>query len=532
MRDAMSGLSGLSGYSLRTLALLEARVRLRRLSTLATLLVVVALSWLMISDPAGGYSLMTVHGARVRYTSSALALGSALQASLLFALAGFYLLRGRMGEDLRSGLGGVIGASQASGALCVLGRWCGGVLYLCALIGAFMATVLVCHAVRGEGPIEVLVYLQTYVLVLGPMALFTASCAMLFDSWAPLMGKRGDLLYFFVWIGQMSMLPAVTEGMGAAPSAIPVDFSGMSAIIAALSAHLDIHHITVGFGEFERARAPITLPTRMWSGTLAASRCFTALLAGLPLLLAVRLFHRYSPDRVKPARSRARRSPLAMLNGWLRPLARLARPLFSLAARLPGIAGQALADVALTLVSAPAAIALLLLAQVLALALDLHALAPLALACVACWGVLVSDLPARDLDAGCVALGAAVPGGGARRYWRQLLATFILGLMFTGVAMLRLGGAEPVRAAALLAGVFALAALAALLGRTSGTGRTFLVLFLLGLYMGVQINKVALADVVGFHGSATPASVLAWLGVGMAAAFGGHAWNRRQRMPQ
>jgi hypothetical protein len=104
--------------------------------------------------------------------------------------------------------------------------------------------------------------------------------------------------------------------------------------------------------------------------------------------------------------------------------------------------------------------------------------------------------------------------------------------MFTGVAMLRLAGAEPVRAGALLAGVFALAALAALLGRTSGTGRTFLVLFLLGLYMGVQINNVALADVIGFHGSATAASVLAWLGVGMAAAFGGHAWNRRQRMPQ
>jgi hypothetical protein len=234
---------------------------------------------------------------------------------------------------------------------------------------------------------------------------------MLFDSWAPLMGKRGDLLYFFVWVGQMSELPAVTEGMGAAPVAIPVDFSGVSAVIVALSAYLDFHHITVGFGDFDRAKAPITLATWVWTGTLVAGRCLTALLACLPLLLAVRLFHRYSPDRVKPARSRARRSPLALLNGWLRPLARLARPLFSLAARVPGIAGQALADVALTLVSAPAAIALLLLAQVLALALDLHVLAPLALACVACWGVLVSDLPVRDLDAGCAALGAAVPGG-------------------------------------------------------------------------------------------------------------------------
>jgi hypothetical protein len=49
--------------------------------------------------------------------------------------------------------------------------------------------------------------------------------------------------------------------------------------------------------------------------------------------------------------------------------------------------------------------------------------------------------------------------------------------------------------------------------------------------MAIQINKVALADVVGFHGSATPASVLAWLAVGAAASFGGHAWNRRQGMP-
>ena len=515
----------MNGHAIRTLALLEARVRLRRLSTLVTLLVVVAISWLVISDPAGGHTLIAAGGARVRYTSSALALGSASQATLLFALAGFYLLRGRIGEDLRSGLGGVIGASQASNALCVIGRWCGGVLYLAALAGVFMATVLVCHAVRGEGPIEPLVYLQTYVLVLGPMALFTASCAILFDGWAPLMGKRGDILYFFLWVGQMAMLPAVTESAGP-PSAIPVDFTGMSAIVTAFSAHLDIHKIMLGIGDFDPKLAPITLPPWMWDGATVAIRCVTALLACLPLLLVVRLFHRYSPDRVKPARSRARRSPLALLNGWLRPLARLSQPLFALSARLPGIAGQALADVALTLAAAPAAIALLLLAQILALALDVHALAPLALACVACWGVLASDLPTRDGDAGCALLADAAPGGSPRRYWRQLAASLLLGLMFTGVAMLRLGASDPLRAAALLAGVCALAALASLLGRTSGTGRTFLVLFLLGLYIGIQINNVPLADIVGFHGMATPASVLAWLGVGMASAWGGHLWNQ------
>jgi len=510
----------------RTLALLEARVRLRRTSTLVTILAVVALSWLMVSDPAGGQTLMAIGGARVRYTSAMLALGSAAQASLLFALAGFYLLRGRMAEDLRSGMGGVIGASALGGRAFVLGRWCGGVLYLLALIGASMATVLACHLVRGEGPIELDVYLATYLLVLGPMALFTASCAVLWDSWAPLMGKRGDILYFVVWAGQMGMLLALMTGSTA--TTVPFDFSGMSAVIAALSAQVDITNMALGIADFDPKLAPLTLPASLWRPDTVGVRVLSALLACVPLWLARPLFHRFSPDRVKPARSQARRSPLALLHGWLRPLARLAQPLFGLAARLPGIPGQAMADVALTLGTAPTAIALLLAAQLLALVLPAAMLAPLVLACVACWGVLVSDLATRDGDAGCAVLGAAVPGGAARRYWRQLGATCMLGLMFTGVAALRLlGGVAPLRALALLSGLFALAAFATMLGRTSGSARTFLVLFLFGLYMGVQIHNVPLADVVGFHGTATPVSVLAWSALGAVAAWAGHLWNRR-----
>lgn len=513
-------------FVVRTLALAEARLRLRRPATLATLLAVVALSWLMISDPAGGQTLIAVHGARVLYTSSALALGSAAMAGLLFGLAGFYLLRGRVAEDLRSGIAGVIGASPAGNVSLVLGRWCGGVLYLLGLAGAFMATVLVCHAVRGEGSLQPLVYLQTYVLVLAPLALFTASCATLCDSWAPLMGKAGDLLYFLVWVGQVGLLAGTSEGQ--APAAVPVDFIGISAVMAALAAHVDVHDMMLGIADFDRAAAPLMLPASLWTGQLAAMRCATALLALLPLAPAVLLFHRFSPDRVRRTRAHARRSPLALLDGWLRPLGRLAQPLFALGARLPGSAGQAVADVALTLAAAPSAVALLLAAQVAALALDARLLPALVLACVACWGILAGDLSTRDDEAGCAALGAAVPGGAVRRYWCQLAASVLLGLMFTAVAALRMALATPLRAAAIVAGLCALAALAGLLGRASGSARTFLALFLLGLYLGLQVAK-PFADVVGFHGVATAASVLGWLAVGIAAAFTGHAWNGRHQ---
>ena len=516
----------MNGYAIRTLALAEARLRLRRLSTLIVLLAVVAVSWTMIPDPAGGSTLISMGGARVRYTSSALALGSAALASLLFGLAGFYLLRGRMAEDLRAGLGGVIGASPAGNLVVILGRWCGGVLYLLALAGTFMLTILACHLLRGEGPIEPLVYLQTYALVLVPLVLFAAGCAVLFDGWAPLMGKGGDVLYFFMWIGQIALMARAAEGGG--PAAIPVDFGGLSAVMTVLAAYGDMHDTMVGIASFDRTLAPLTLPSWTWSAGLAAVRCGAALLALLPLLLAVPLFHRYSPDRVKPGRARARRSPLALVNGWLRPLARLAQPLFALAARLPGCAGQALADVALTLASAPAAIALLLAAQVAALAVDTARLPALALGCVACWGILAAELSTRDRDAACDAMGAVVPGGAVRRYWRQLAAALLLGLMFGGVAALRLAFVDPLRVAALLGGVSTLAALAALLGRTSGTARTFLALFLFGLYVSINAHDVPRLDIVGFHGVATAGSVLEWLAVGAAAAWAGHAWNRRR----
>lgn len=510
---------------IRALALVEARVRLRRLSTLVTLLGVVALSWFMISDPADGLTLIAVRGARVLYTSAALALGSAALAALVLALAGFYLLRGRAAEDLRSGAGAVIGASRNGGVPFVLGRWCGGVLYLTALVAAFMATVLLCHVVRGEGRIQPRVYLQTYALVLGPMILFTAGCATLFDAWAPLMGKKGDLLYFFVWVGQMAMLPTVAGG---AATAVPFDFTGTSAVIAALAAHLDLgDSLMLGIADFQRDKAPLVLPTWVWPASIAGARCVTALLALIPLLLALPLFHRFSPDRVKPGKARMRRSPLAVIDGWLRPLARVADPLFGLAARLPGIAGQALADVALTLAASPSAIALLLAAQLPALVLGAQALAPFALACVAYWGILVSDVATRDGDAALAGMGAAVPGGSARRYWRQFVATLVLGLMFTGVAALHLALVDPVRAAALLSGVFALAAFATLLGRTSGTSRTFLALFLLALYVSVNVSRGAWADIVGFHGNATATSSLAWAGLGALALLGGFLWNRR-----
>jgi hypothetical protein len=515
------------GYALRIIAVTELRQRLRRTATLVTLLVVMALSWIMISDPAGGSTLLAVNHARVLYTSSALALGTAGQTGMLFGLAGFYLLRGRAAQDLRSGVAGVIGASVDGGVLFVLGRWLGGVIYVSALLAASMITVILAHAVRGDGPIELLVYLPTYLLVFAPLVLFTASCATLFDNWAPLMGKRGDVLYFVVWMAQLALLPQLMSGH-AAPSAWLFDFTGLSGVLMALSTQLDITHLSLGIADFDAAKAPLTLAPFPWTAQMAGMRLGTAALALLPLLPAIALFHRFSPDRVKPGRARSRRSPLALINGWLRPLSGLCQPAFALAARLPGPAGQMLADATLTLAAAPAAIAVLLAAQVAALVVGGQALAPLLLGCVVFWGVMISELATRDHAAHLAAMSAAVPGGATRRYWRQLGAACLLGLMFTGVAGVRVALRQPALALALVVGLFALSALASVLGRCSGSARGFLVVLLCWLYVCVNAVRVPFVDAVGTNGAANAASIAAWACAGLAAALAGHWFNRRE----
>ncbi|MGZ8315002.1 MAG: hypothetical protein ACXW3B_07490, partial [Telluria sp.] len=421
---------------IRTLALTEAKLRMRRLSTIAAVLAVAALAWAMMSDPSTGRVMLVVGEARVLYTSSALALGSASLASLVFALGGFYLVRGRIGEDLRSGAGGVIGATPVGNALFLAGRWVGAVAYLGALLVAFLCTMLVLHALRGDGPIHLLPYLQAYGLLLAPMIFFCTSCAILFDSWAPLMGKRGDVLYFFVWVAQMSLASSANGNSGLAPFML-FDFAGIALTVAVFGMHVGTSELGIGAMDFNAALAPVLLPAQLWSAEVLALRLGSAALALLPLLPAVLLFHRYSPDRVRRGHARARRSPLALANGLLRPLAALVQPLFRLAAALPGVAGQVVADVALTLVSAPLAIVAVLAAFGAALVVDAAALGPVMMAAVVAWGILASDISTRDFQAGAEDLGGAVAGGVPRRYLRQLGASVLLGLMFMGAISVR-----------------------------------------------------------------------------------------------
>jgi hypothetical protein len=505
----------------------EVRVRLRRLSTLFAIFSVIILSWMMVPAPDSGMTLISLNDARVLNTSTALAFGTASLAAIIFGLGSFYLTRGRVSEDMRSGVGSVIAASQIGNGLFLISRWVGGVAYMLALTAALLGTTLVLHIIRGDGPIEITVYLQIYALILIPMIFFGVSCAVLFDSFALLMGKFGDVAFFFIWILQLGMMGASSDGTKDISSLMLFDLSGLVAGFVAIQQVVHSTNISVGISEYNKALPAISLPHIAWSLQIIALRTGAALLAVLPLLPAIWKFHRYSPDRVKVSVTRARRLPIAILNGWLRPLSRFVHPMFRVASKLPGMAGQVVADIALTFVTSPLAILLFIVFSMAAMLVDSSKLPGLLTAAVVYWGIFVSDISTRDHAANAENITGTAHGGKTQRFIRQLLASNVMGYMFMGVIALRWSFDQPMRAMVLVSGIFFLSALSSTFGRFSRTPRTFIALFLFAMYISFN-GDLAIMDMVGVKGLATLSSMSTQILIATVAIVAAYFYNRKQ----
>ncbi|MCV2352954.1 hypothetical protein LNV09_02130 [Paucibacter sp. B2R-40] len=514
--------------AVRALVQDEFRLRSRRLSSLVCLLVMVALCWLLVADPATGRALMVMGKQRLAYQSQTLAFGTALIAGMLMGLAGFYLVRGRTQLDLRSGVAAVLAATPVSNSALLLARWLGALLYLATLMLGLLLTVCVLHLMRGAGPLEPLVYLTTYALVLGPVLMFTASMAVLADAWPPLMGKRGDLLFFCLWAAQFAALPIVMSAEHREITTwLVFDIAGLPTHLLRMSELLQVRQFSLGGSGFDSSLAPVQLQGSFWTLQLLALRAGSALLALLPLGLAGWLFHRYSPDKVRASPGQ-QKAWLAWVQRLLQPLGRGANRLLPWCARWPGLAGQVAAEVLVSLSASPLALLLGLGVMVAGVASPTASLGSVLCAAATLWGILISDVSARDHQVGMLALTSAAPGGPRARFLRQCLASLALGLILCLPVLLRWGVGAPLLAAALLSGLVFLSALASFLGQSTGSGRAYLSLFLFGLYLSVQTPQLAWFDPLGFNGSATAVTVGSYLAMGLGLLALGQILNLRR----
>jgi hypothetical protein len=510
----------------RSIAVTDLRLRLRRPATLWLILILSWLAYLLIPDPSEGRALMVVDGARALYTSQVVALATAGLASIFLTFAGFYLTSNTLRRDLLAHTGGIIAATPVGSGTYLVGKWIGGAAYLGLVTLVYVLNVMAMHLLRGEGPLQPLTYLFTYLLTLGPAILVVSALALSFECIPLLSGRLGDVAYFFVWTVLLAM-GAMGEGSGAGQF---LDVLGIGFILHQVHAVSHSTQLAIGMTPFDPRVAPWVLPPIPFSPGVLAPRVTTALLA-VPILLVARLgFHRFDPARVTSGSQTSGGRLIQQLSQFLKPLT---RTVSAVGARIvppaPGALRPILAETVMTLCHSPLVLVAwlgVLAATVVATNETAHHHLPLIVAVIL--AIALADLSTRDRSAGTQPMLFSMPRVKPDYAWIKLGAGTLLALLFCLPLALRIALDAPGAALSLLIAAAFMAALSTALGLLTRTPKAFMGLFLLFLYLVLNGAQVPALDFAGWNGTATGATRLGYLAataVLAALAAAKHRWD-------
>jgi hypothetical protein len=113
----------------------------------------------------------------------------------------------------------------------LFGKFLGNVLFLTAFLGGFMLSSMAMLIVRGEAPVEPLVFLEQYLLLTPAAVVFVSAAAVLFESIPFLSGKLGDVAYFFFWLAAIGLVASNEAGHHGIGWVRYFDFTGFGFMI-------------------------------------------------------------------------------------------------------------------------------------------------------------------------------------------------------------------------------------------------------------------------------------------------------------
>lgn len=510
-------------------------IRFRRPSTAVVFLLLSALAYVWIPDPASGRALFVLQGQRAILNSATIGMASALLASISIGLGGFYVVSNALRTDITTRCGFVIAATPVGRLEYVVGKFFGNLLFLLVFTAGFMLTSMGMVVVRGEAGLEPAVIAAQYLVLVPPSLAFVAAVAVLFESIPLLSGRLGDVLYFFVWVVTLSVVPVISVQHLSSTGLLGLfDFSGMGYLIDQLGRTLHTDNIAIGASEFDPAKGTFVFNGLPVTPAVLAVRLGATLLPMVLLAPAALFFHRFDPARVRVGTAKGGTGWLAQLSRLLKPITRAVYAVPAPGAAVPALLRAAIEDARLTLASLPLVVVAMLGLAVASLLVPLPALRtgllPGALVLAA---LAVADIGCRERSAGLTALLYSAPGIRAQFvFWKALTALLVLLTLFA-VPLGRLLISQPDAVLPLLAGLVFVAALATLLAVVSGTPKTFLILFLSFWYASLNARgRQPALDFAGLYDGATAATVAGYLTVSVLALLGAHLWHRRQLRAQ
>jgi hypothetical protein len=484
----------------------DLRFRFRKTATLITILIVAMAVYFIVPDIRTGRTLMQVEGRRVIYNSPAVALGTAILCSLLISLFGFYLAGNSFRRDILSRVAFVLGGTPVRNDEYVVGKFLGGAIYLAAVFAACMLSAMVMFLIRGEGALEPFVFLSTYLWIGLPTIVFCASLALLFESLPALSGRVGDLIYFFLWATVLGLPVSLLEN-NVGPSWIRLfDIVGIVPIMDLLQKQFHSSSMSIGLTNFKASLSPVIFNGILWSWEIVLARIATIFFPLLLLILAVLGFHRFDPTKIKSAVRQSRKSSLSGVNKMLKPLKRLLVPITGGGSGNDTPFFQSVrADVLVTFMLSPVAILAVLVFGVLSVCMDTGAVREgLVPAIVAVLILLLGDGAIRDRSSRTMNLLFTAPHVKRNYILLKFLSALIVTLCFTSIPLMRLASNKPSAGGSLFIGSCFISGGAVGLGMLTGNRKAFIAVYLMLLYIALNVKDVPLFDFAGFLACATP----------------------------
>lgn len=145
----------------------------------------------------------------------------AVVTTLTLSLFGFYVVRGAVERDLRTGVGPILATTSATRLQYATGKFLSHLAVLGSMLLVLLALAAAIQAGRSglRGPGDAWRVVAPGLLLAAPMLVTVAGLALLFDSLRWLRGSMGSVVYFFLWVGAL-----VGSGLGFGPW---VDVTGM-----------------------------------------------------------------------------------------------------------------------------------------------------------------------------------------------------------------------------------------------------------------------------------------------------------------
>jgi hypothetical protein len=508
-------------------------IRLRRPSTAIVFLLLSAVPYLWIPDPASGRALIVINGKRAIYNSAAIGMGTASIGTLLIGLFGFYVISNAIRRDVLTRCGFVIASTTMRGSEYIIGKFAGNVVFLTVFTLGFMTTSMAMVLVRGESALEPLVFARQYLLLLPPAIMFVSALAILFESVKWLSGKFGDVLYFFVWLAAIGGVVATLEQNPSAQWATWFDVSGMGVVMHQMRAYYATNSLSIGASNFDAAKGTMIFPGLRLGVEWILPRLGASLWPVALLGVARLFFHRFDPARVRAAATTAKGTWLGRFNAMAKPFARLfLAPVRVVVNILPrtSLAATAAADALTSFAAFPLAVVGVIVFAIMALSSSSTELftgaLPIAFAGVA---VTIADVASREKRAGTTALVFATPHLRTRFVFWKFASALLLATLFLAIPLARAIAIRPTASPALLVGLLFTCAAATALGVVSGNPKTFIVGFLSFWYLVTNDRgHTPTFDFAGFYGAATPAITAAYAAAALALLAAAHLYHARE----